>query len=155
VADLVLDRRGSDTLRRALPPIAQGGLIAGLFFLGAIALAGMPPLSGFLGKLLVLDALRGPGMAITWSVILVTSLLMVVGFARAGSTLFWKSHATGGAAKDHPAEALSFVAVGILAAALVALTVSAGPVTAWLDSVAVELFDRTAYIDANRLPEGE
>ncbi|HSF65500.1 MAG TPA: monovalent cation/H+ antiporter subunit D [Paracoccaceae bacterium] len=153
VADLVLDRRGSDTLTRAMPPIAQGGLIAALFFLGAIALAGMPPLSGFLGKLLVLDALRGPGMGITWTVILVTSLLMVVGFARAGSTLFWKSHATGGAAKDRPAEALSFVAVGILGAALVALTVMAGPVTAWLDSIALELFDRTAYIDANRLPE--
>lgn len=155
VADLVLDRRGSDTLTRALPPIAQSGLIASLFFLGAIALAGMPPLSGFLGKLLVLDALRGPGMAITWSVILITSLLLVLGFARAGSTLFWKSHASGGAASDRPHEALSFVAVGILAAALIAMTVTAGPITAWLDSVAFELFDRAAYIDANRLPGRE
>jgi len=155
VADLVLDRRGSDTLRAAMPPIAQSGLIAALFFVGAIAMAGMPPLSGFLGKLLVLDALRGPGMAVTWTFILATSLLMVVGFARAGSVVFWKSHASGDEPPERPAEMLSFVAVGILAAALIAMTVMAGPITTWLDDVAFELFDRAAYIDANRLPGRE
>ncbi|MDZ4135660.1 MAG: monovalent cation/H+ antiporter subunit D, partial [Paracoccaceae bacterium] len=67
VADLVLDRRGTDSLRKALPPIAQNGLLAALFFAGAIAMAGMPPLSGFLGKLSVLDATRGPGMALIWT----------------------------------------------------------------------------------------
>jgi multicomponent K+:H+ antiporter subunit D len=44
----------------------QNGLFAALFFAAAIAMAGMPPLSGFLGKLLVLDALRGAGV-IGWA----------------------------------------------------------------------------------------
>jgi multicomponent K+:H+ antiporter subunit D len=43
------------------PATVQNGLFAALFFAAAIAMAGMPPLSGFLGKLLVLDALRAPG----------------------------------------------------------------------------------------------
>jgi multicomponent K+:H+ antiporter subunit D len=57
IADLVISRRSADTLR-AEPATVQNGLFAALFFAAAIAMAGMPPLSGFLGKLLVLDALR-------------------------------------------------------------------------------------------------
>ena len=35
--------------------------MGGLFFLAAIAMTGMPPLSGFIGKLLVLDGVRASG----------------------------------------------------------------------------------------------
>jgi multicomponent K+:H+ antiporter subunit D len=154
IVDLVVDRRAHDGLRHALPPIAQAGLISGLFMVSAIATAGMPPLSGFIGKLLVLDALRDQA-ALVWSVILVTSLMTILGFARAGSTLFWKAHAS--APHDDPAphraEPLTFVAVGLLLAGLVALTVLAGPVTAWMDETARTLHDTAGYIDANQLPE--
>ncbi|MWP36401.1 monovalent cation/H+ antiporter subunit D [Rhodobacter sphaeroides] len=153
VADLVLARRGSEDLIQRRPPIAQEGLIASLFFLGAIALAGMPPLSGFLGKLQILDALRGPNMVAVWATVLVTSLLMIVGFARAGSLLFWKSHETLMEADPHEPDVLSFAAVGGLVAALVALTLAAGPVSSALGSVATELAERTPYIAANRLTE--
>jgi multicomponent K+:H+ antiporter subunit D len=152
IADLVADRRGSADLT-ARPRIAQQGLIAGLFFANAIALAGMPPLSGFLGKLLVLDALRADA-ALIWTVILVSSFLMVLGFGRAGSVLFWKSHAVGEEAEPHHhrSEPLAFVAVGGLLAGLVALTVMAGPVMAWLEVTAAALHAPDAYISANQLP---
>ncbi|TGD66508.1 monovalent cation/H+ antiporter subunit D [Tabrizicola sp. WMC-M-20] len=154
IVDLVVDRRAHDSLREALPPIAQAGLISALFMVSAIATAGMPPLSGFIGKLLVLDALRDSA-ALVWSVILVTSLIMIMGFARAGSTLFWKAHASApdGDAPSHPAQALSFVAVGGLLAGLVGLTIFAGPVIAWLEVTSAGLFDTSAYINANQLPE--
>ena len=120
IADLVTDRRGNATLT-AQPRIAQQGLIAALFFANAIALAGMPPLSGFLGKLMVMDALRADA-ALIWSVILVSSFLMVLGFGRAGSTLFWKSHATGEPADPgRRPEPLAFAAIGGLIAGLVLL----------------------------------
>ena len=155
IADLVSDRRAHDGLHQALPPIAQTGLISALFMVSAIATAGMPPLSGFVGKLLVLDALRDSA-ALVWSVILVSSLLIILGFARAGSTLFWKAHAS--APQDgppgHPTQPLAFVAVGLLLAAIVALTVLAGPVMTWMEATTAELFDAAPYIDANRLPEG-
>src|SRR3546814_5041127 len=42
--------------------------------------------------LMVLDSAReSASMVVVWTVILVTSLLTIVGFARAGSTVFWKS----------------------------------------------------------------
>ena len=150
VSDLVTDRRGDATLRRPLPPIAQGGLIASLFLIAAIGMAGMPPLSGFLGKLLILDALRAQAPLI-WSVILITSLILILGFARAGSTLFWKSHATDATPPDHAPEALAFTATCALVASLAALTVFAGPVTTWLTDTATQLHTPTAYIAANAL----
>ena len=54
IADMVKSGRDDLTLV-AMPPIAGAVLVSGLFFVSAIAMTGLPPLSGFLGKLLVLD----------------------------------------------------------------------------------------------------
>lgn len=150
VVDLVQDRRGTDNLRAAAPPFGQHGLIAGLFFAGAIAMAGMPPLSGFLGKLLVLDATRGANMPVIWTAILVTSLITIVGFSRAGSQVFWKAHAitTTQTRPEGKPEPLAFAVIFTLLAGLLALTILAGPVTDWLAGTSAELFDRAAYINA-------
>lgn len=150
ITDMVQDRRGTDGLVAALPPIAQHGLLAALFFGGAIAMAGMPPLSSFLGKLLVLDAIRGPDMALVWTAILVTSLITVIGFSRAGSTVFWKAYAlsTTQQRPESKKEPLAFTMVFAMIAGIVLLTVFAGPVTGWLAETTAELQDRTAYIQA-------
>ncbi|EHQ52593.1 MULTISPECIES: monovalent cation/H+ antiporter subunit D [Ectothiorhodospira] len=153
IVGLVVDRRpglGDDLV--VAPTFAQAGLIAGGFFLAAIAMVGMPPLAGFLGKLLILDAARDSDAVIwIWSLILVTSLLAIIGFGRGGSTLFWKSAAVEGRLETDGAPesgALSFVAVGLLLASLVFLTVFAGPVTGYLDATAAQLFETRAYIGA-------
>ncbi|HBZ44169.1 MAG TPA: monovalent cation/H+ antiporter subunit D [Maritimibacter sp.] len=161
IADLVVTRRGGDKLTPQ-PPITENGLFAALFFAGAIAMAGMPPLSGFLGKLLVLDALRNPADIIwAWPAILAGSLVTIVGFARAGSVLFWKSTAMQPAAPtsdveddtpapkppNHPramALAPSFAALAILAG----LAIFAGPVTTYVGQTSAQLFDRQGYVDA-------
>jgi multicomponent K+:H+ antiporter subunit D len=156
VADLVSARRGSDTLARALPPVAQAGLVGGLFLAAAIAMAGMPPLAGFVGKLLVLDALGGrPDTALLWTAILATSLIAIIGLARAGSTLFWKAHACGDPPAPAPAPALPFVAAFALVALIAVQTVFAGPAMAWLETTAAQVHDGRAYIAANRLTPWE
>jgi multicomponent K+:H+ antiporter subunit D len=150
VADLVAKRRKSDTLK-AVPAIPQNGLFAALFFGAAIAMAGMPPLSGFLGKLLVMDALRDPSVMVTaWTAILLGSLVTIVGFARAGSVVFWKSTAV----PAEPDEAETPVRAGFMqvapAAACIAglglLAVFAGPVSGFLDDTSAQLFDRGGYV---------
>ncbi|MFD1911533.1 monovalent cation/H+ antiporter subunit D [Halodurantibacterium flavum] len=150
IADLVTARRGAvggDIV--AAPPIAQNGLIAALFFGAAIAMAGLPPLSGFIGKLLILDAARDTGaMAVVFAAILITSLIAVVGFARAGSTLFWKAHAVEGEMPPAPTGHLPLVVTGGLMAVMVLLVVLAGPTTAYLDATAAQVFDKAGYIDA-------
>ncbi|MGO1121025.1 monovalent cation/H+ antiporter subunit D [Rhodovibrionaceae bacterium A322] len=160
IADLVTDRRkeAGDWLKSALP-MAQNGLLAALFFVVAIAMAGMPPLSGFLGKLMVLaSAQSSEQMVLVWATILITSLLMVVGFARAGSALFWKTEPVEGQAEDSGewrggppmsgAVLYPVLAAMLPLAALVALSVLAGPVTDYLQATADQLYSPLTYIDA-------
>lgn len=149
VADLVSRRRAPQRLDTPAA-IAESGLMASLFLAAAVALAGMPPLSGFLGKLLILDAWRDQAFTI-WPAVLVSSFLMLIGLARAGSFLFWKPSETVTAPDPAPHEPLALVATFALLAALVALTVFAGPVTDWLAVTAEALHEPADYIAANRL----
>ncbi|SIO45150.1 multisubunit potassium/proton antiporter, PhaD subunit [Rhodovulum sp. ES.010] len=168
LADLVLARRPEGDRLSAAPATVQNGLFAALFFGGALAMAGMPPLSGFLGKLMLLDALRAPGlMTLGWVTILGGSLLIIVGLARAGSVLFWKSTAVaahvpagGDAPEDarpemHPAGALAVAPTMAALAALVALAVFAGPVTDYLERSSAQLFDPAGYVEAVLGRDGE
>ena len=149
VVDLV--RSGRENLAlSAQAPISGAVLTAALYFTGAIAMAGLPPLSGFIGKLMVLDAaFETPLMAWTWAVILSASLVSVVGFARAGSTVFWKAKSItpvdGATAPDRPAT-LAYVATGGLIALLVAHTVLAGPIHAYMTATSKQLFAPEPYI---------
>lgn len=157
IGDLLIRRRGSDSLNSPSPIVAGQGLIAGLFMAIAIACAGMPPLSGFLGKLMILQSVPDH-KALVWSLVLLSSFTMILGFARAGSILFWKSHAVQVKTTAKPparprAESLSFVSIAALIAGLVALTVLAGPITQGLQQIADALHDPSAYIAANFLPE--
>jgi multicomponent K+:H+ antiporter subunit D len=165
IVDVVRDRRGVHglTLTEA-PRMAGGALVAGLFFAAAIAMTGLPPLSGFLGKLLILDAaFADPLVWWVWAVVLSSSLVAVVGFSRAGSTIFWKSHAIPGdpaelsdpedeqgahEAADPPGRApvLPLVAIGGLLAALVAVTLLAGPLQRHFAATAEQLFSPAPYI---------
>ncbi|WP_374328351.1 monovalent cation/H+ antiporter subunit D [Azonexus sp.] len=151
IADLIARRRpGLDDQLAPAPRFAQQSLLATAFFVAAIAATGMPPLSGFVGKLLILDAARASALAATiWTLILGTSLLAIIGFGRAGSTLFWKSTAQPG---SFPAPAsgnvLALVAIGLLLAGNVALTLFAGPLTAYLEATAQQVFAPHRYIEA-------
>jgi multicomponent K+:H+ antiporter subunit D len=147
IADLVMARRGNGSLRSTLPPLAQGGLVGALFFAGGIAMAGMPPLSGFIGKLLILDATRA-AQPYVWPVILGTSLILILGFARAGTALFWN---TGGEVLPHRPDRVAFAAVGALLAMTLGLAILAQPVLSYMQATAAQLLGPDAYIAANAL----
>ena len=149
ISDLVRTGR-ADLNLTPQPPFAGTALIAGLFFAGAIAMAGLPPLSGFLGKLLILDASYDSSLMVwIWAIVLGSSLISVVGFARAGSVIFWKSH---GLEISEPVETgpgprpLAYAAVGGLVALLAAHTIFAGQVHAFTTAMANALFAPDAYI---------
>lgn len=155
VADLVLRRRGTGVLS-ARPAIAQSGLIGALFFVAAIAASGLPPLSGFIGKLLVLGAVQGGPWGTAWpwawAVILGGSFLIILGLARAGSAVFWAAER----AKSPPApsqDAPALAAAVVLAATSLALAIFAGPLTAWLEPAVTGVLDPAATIAAHDMAE--
>ncbi len=149
ISDLVRTGRANLDLT-AQPPVSGTALTAGFFFVGAIAMAGLPPLSGFLGKLLVMRAAYDTNFVVwIWAVVLGASLISLVGFARAGSVLFWKAHSVA-APENTPAmprpAALSYVAVGGLIALLAAHTIFAGQVHGYTTAMAAQLFAPESYI---------
>jgi multicomponent K+:H+ antiporter subunit D len=76
-------------------PLQQGWAPLGaMFFVASVAVAGVPPLAGFMGKALLLQAAgRSDWATLVVALVLASSLAMMVALARAGSTLFWKSGA--------------------------------------------------------------
>ena len=153
VADMVRAGRAGDDRLIPGPPLPQAGTVGALFLLAAIAMAGLPPLSGFPGKLLILDATRAdPAAPLIWTAILGGTLLAVLGLARAGSTLFWNTTADDGAPAAPPVPALALVAAAVPLALLVLLTLLAGPVTAFLETTATQIFDRAGTVGATLPP---
>lgn len=149
IVDLVRQSRGHLELVTDAP-VKGAALIAALFMVAAIAITGLPPLSGFVGKLMVLNAAFDDGLtAWVWSFVLVSSLLSVVGFARAGSVLFWKAQSDGApvpeAGRPMPST-LSFVAVGGLLVLLGVHTVLAGPMYRYTTATAAQLVSPDTYI---------
>ncbi len=147
IADLTRSGR-ADLSLRAASPVSGAALTAGMFFVAAIATIGLPPLSGFVGKLLILTAATESPLVIwIWAVVLSTSLISIVGFGRAGSTIFWKAVSIPPEEEQAPApSALSYTAVGGLLALLIALTVLAGPAHRYTTAIAAQLFAPVPYI---------
>ncbi len=148
LADAIGEQRGAmeDRLHAGLP-LAQPLALGSMFFIGAIAYAGLPPFSGFLGKLMVLDAAyTQPQSAWIWAVVLLTGLLATIALTRAGSTLFWKTVA--GPAAGPAASPLTLLPVAALLASSVLLVLLARPLTEFTAATATQLADPQAYIQA-------
>lgn len=75
----------------------MGGLVrsrpwlALLFGISALSLAGIPPLSGFLAKLSLVEAVFGTGHYLSGGVALAVSLLTMLAMTRLWSEVFWKA----------------------------------------------------------------
>ena len=154
IVDQVRARRGNSGLANQAP-MPGSGLISVLFFGAAIAAAGMPPLSGFVGKLLVLDALREMDWWVWgWAMILSTSLIAVVGFSRVGASLFWKPYDDSAPPPDGfevapgSTSALGLGMIGTMLGLIALLTIFAGPATRYTRSTAAQLFNPAEYIHA-------
>ncbi|TCP32817.1 monovalent cation/H+ antiporter subunit D [Sphingomonas sp. BK235] len=151
VADVTLRRRGSYGDALASSPRFAGQDAAALLYLtAAIACVGLPPLAGFVGKLLILESsFMLPGWQAIWATILATTLLGVVGFARAGSTLFWKAAPEGTSPISGPPRARrEFAAPVVLLVLLAAMSVGAGWVTTQTRGAARQLMAPERYVAA-------
>lgn len=74
------------------PQMKQNTLVSIVYFIIALMMAGLPPFSGFFGKVFILQA-SGQSehqMLIIFTVLLV-SLLSILAFTRVGFILFWRS----------------------------------------------------------------
>lgn len=138
------DAEGRAPLLAPLPQPAF--LLAVFYFLLAIAMVGMPPLAGFIGKLLILEAGREAAQtAVVWTAILVTSLLLIVGFARTGIRIFWTATPPAKGELPPTAPVVPTLVVGGMIAAVAGLSLFAGPVMDDMTAVAEQLLSPQRY----------
>lgn len=147
LSDVNLDDEAQALYGRAIP---AGVAFLGLSFMGCtLLLAGLPPLSGFVGKFAMLSGLLGTGGVgvAGWSflaLLIVSGFLSLVALSRTGIRHFWtQPHAT-----MPSLPALEVLPVAALLAACVALTVWAEPVMQHAKATAEGLKTPTAYRNA-------
>ena len=152
VADVTIRRRGHHADAIVPSPRFAGQDAAGLLYLvAAVATVGLPPLPGFVGKLLILDAsFAMPIWPMVWATILGTTLIGIVGVSRSGSTLFWKPAPPGTAVMAGPRRSrLDLLAPLTLPALLALRTMAAGSGTARTRANAAAI---TVILAVSRLP---
>jgi multicomponent K+:H+ antiporter subunit D len=165
LTDLIRRRRGSAGDRKdviaALPEHVVPGV---LFLVAAVSLAGLPPLSGFIGKLLLLDAVPpGSRTAWVWVLVLGSSFLMLVGLARAGTRLFWRTepwpdaaperlaaYASATALPTAPSRPLETAATVLLLGYGIAMVVAAAPLLDYARATAAQLLSPGDYVQQVR-----
>ena len=136
---------------------AAAALLGLGFMVCTLVITGLPPLSGFVGKLAMLTALLNPlglgssagqhlGTAgwLLFGLLIVTGLLALIALTRTGVRYFWARHDRG-APQVRLAEGLP---IALLLGACAALTVQAGPVIRFTEATANALHAPGTYIDA-------
>jgi multicomponent K+:H+ antiporter subunit D len=149
LVELVAAQRGEVGGRiEPASPVAQPTMLGLMLLLAAASSVGLPPLPGFIGKLMLLQASSSHvHVGVIWSIVLLAGFLTLLGLARAGSTLFWhvRSDMPSGASGASPP---LVVATGFLLALSVAMSVFAAPLQRYTAAAAEQLLDRKAYADA-------
>jgi multicomponent Na+:H+ antiporter subunit D len=137
--------------RRTTSLAVLGGLyrsqpvVAMLAMIPLFSLAGVPPLSGFVAKLAVIQGVLASDHCWVAAIALAVSLLTVLSMARLWEGAFWKQ------APNAPAAPLTgpmLVPIGALVCLTLGLTVAAGPVFDLSVRAAEQLLDPAGYVDA-------
>lgn len=152
LADAIVRARGHDEWRVAgtIRPFAP---LALMFFIYAVAIVGLPPFSGFIGKAFILNAaLTHPQAPAVLATVLITSVLLVIALARSGSALFFQSYSASQPVLRCPAGC--WLAMGLPLALMLAWVIGAGSVTQALTQTSQHTVDTSAYIRAVFAPSG-
>ncbi len=151
----------ADMIRRQRPDAGTGLVpdqpvlqqrVLGLLFLGmAVAIAGLPPLSGFIAKVMMLEGVRHSTVAPwIWTLILGGGLLGLVALGRAGSMIFWKTMpVTPGNRVNVPVyPAGNFIPALSLLCASPLMVLAGGPISEFSFTVADQVINPVQYIEA-------
>ncbi len=149
LADLIGQQRGilGDRIAGG-PAVGQPVLLGGLFFVAALSVVGLPPLSGFVGKVLLLRAAGSGSDALwLWPAVLMGSLAAMTALSRSGSTIFWRSRESSpaGPVRSNP---LAVTMVAALLATGPALVIWGNAVIQFTDALAHQILTPDLYIEA-------
>lgn len=151
VAGLLIMQRGQagDRLVRSRP-LRYPRMSGALFAIVAMAMIGLPPFSGFTGKIFVLQSALKSGDAFwVWPLMLISGLVAMVALSRAGTTLFWRTQGAVPQDAEYRISGLHIAAAGILVGMSIVLVVFAGPLTEWSLRAAQDMHTGVSVMQLN------
>jgi multicomponent Na+:H+ antiporter subunit D len=146
VAGALRDATGSARFAELGGVAGRSPVLAAAFLVGGLALVGIPPLTGFFGKLLVFDALAQGGSNVGLAAALGGALLTIAYVSSAWSRGFWGDQSDGVAGMQLDRVELAVVAA--LALCIVAVGVGFDPAIRFAEAAAATATDagRDAYV---------
>jgi multicomponent Na+:H+ antiporter subunit D len=151
VAELVQRRSGSARLRQLGGMVRSAPVLALLFAVPALSLAGLPPFSGFLAKFALVDAGLEARQWIVVAVSLAVSLFTVFSMTKIWSGVFWSEPAeplSQDATTETTSPVLMVLATAVLVVATISFTVFAGPLYDLSLRAAHSIMEPAAYVTA-------
>ncbi|MPY92882.1 MAG: Na+/H+ antiporter subunit D [Acidimicrobiia bacterium] len=144
---------GSSELSRVGGMVRTAPVVAVLFIVPALSLAGIPPLSGFVPKFALVDAGLASGEYLIVAVSLLVSLLTLFSLIKIWSGVFWNPAEQPPEATVHEVGRLGGPALMVLPTAAltvlgVAIAAGAGPLYDLSQRAATDLLDPSGYIHA-------
>jgi len=140
---------GSSSLATVGGVYATNPLLAALFLMLALAVAGLPPFSGFWPKAMLVKASLAAGEGWLAGAVLVSGFLQTVALGRIWLLAFWRPRPGGPAATGGGAAVLEPAAIGpviVLTGLVVLLGVAAEPLVRVAGIGAAGLLDPAAYV---------
>lgn len=145
----LVERAGGTTLVDRLGGLARAApFLAVIFFIPAMNLAGIPPLSGFVGKVALLEAGAATGSALAWTLVIggvLTSLLTLWAVVKVWNRAFWHPRDPADVLPEQRPARTMYAATGGFVVVTLALTVFAGPLFTFADQAAADLQARSPY----------
>jgi multicomponent Na+:H+ antiporter subunit D len=156
VSGLITRRTGTTALDRMGGLLRTAPVLAVLYAIPALTLAGVPPTAGFVAKLALLQAgaPAGAGAVAVAGVVVLASLLTLYALARVWVRVFWGDAVTPIEDDDPHDEVVvgtsrtplpMYLATGALVVVSLAIAVFAGPLSAVTAEAGADLIDRSAY----------
>jgi multicomponent Na+:H+ antiporter subunit D len=148
VGGLIEHRHGTSALRRVGALASSAPVVALLFALPALSLAGIPPFSGFAAKLALVDA--GVAEASTAIVIvsLAGSVLTLLSMTKIWIGVFWGSDTEPAIeGRDGSRWVMMQAVTGVAVAGTIAIAFLAGPLWNMSERAATELVEKDPYIE--------
>ncbi len=146
---------GSERLAGMGGLYAKTPWLAILFAIPALSLAGIPPLSGFWAKFVLVKASLADGFWWAAGVALLTGIFTLLSMSKIWNETFLKAHPQGEAAIRTDVEVRwGWWAVSGLAALTVLIGLGAGPVMAYAVAAAEQLAQPVSYFEAITHPGG-
>jgi multicomponent Na+:H+ antiporter subunit D len=147
LAGAIRSAGGSDDLKKIGGLLRSHPWLAVLFLIPALSLAGLPPLSGFWAKFLVIDSSLSAGENWLAAVALVVGLLTLFSMSKIWMEAFWKE-APVKRPTPRKVPAALIVPIVLLGAVTMTIGLFAQPFVTFAESAAAVLVDPATYIAA-------